>query len=83
MEVPVLATAVGGTPEVVRDGETGRLVPPRSPASLADALENFLREPAAWKEMAMRGRAMVERQFDFRARTRRLESIYNELAAGR
>lgn len=80
MDVPVLATRVGGTPEVIVDGETGRLVPPRSPEALADALEDFLTDSSSWKRMAKRGHTLVEQQFDFQARTRKLESIYTELA---
>lgn len=80
MEVPVLATRVGGTPEVVIDRETGRLVEPRSPSALADALADFLSAPSPWQDMARRGRKLVETQFDFAMRTRRLEAIYAELA---
>jgi glycosyltransferase involved in cell wall biosynthesis len=79
MEVPVLATRVGGTPEVIADGETGRLVPPRAPEALADALLDFLADRETWRRMAARGRTVVEREFDFAARTRRLETIYTEL----
>jgi glycosyltransferase involved in cell wall biosynthesis len=80
MEVPVLATGVGGTPEVVRDGVTGRLVAPRSPSLLAAAIIEFLSDPGPWMRMAARGRAMVESEFDFHARTRKLEAIYTRLA---
>jgi glycosyltransferase involved in cell wall biosynthesis len=80
MEVPVLATRVGGTPEVITDGDTGRLVPARAPEAMASAIEEFLGNTAAWKQMAERGKRMVERQFDFRARTRSIESIYAEMA---
>ena len=76
MEVPVLATRVGGTPEVVRDGETGRLVEPRDPEALAAALVEFAGDRANWKRLAVRGRELVERQFDFTSRTRALESVY-------
>jgi glycosyltransferase involved in cell wall biosynthesis len=79
MEVPVLATRVGGTPEVISDGETGRLISPQSPAALADAMIEFLSNPAPWREMAKRGRLHVEANFDFQARTRKLEAIYAEL----
>ena len=43
--VPVVGSRVGGIPEMVLDGETGRLVPPRDPAALADALETLLAAP--------------------------------------
>jgi len=82
MNVPVLATRVGGTPEVITDGETGRLVEPRSPAQLAAAITDFLAHRDAWLHMAERGRRMVEERFDFNARTRKLEAIYSTLSAG-
>ncbi len=44
--LPVVATRVGGIPEQVKDGETGCLVEPNSPAQLADAIEQLLRDPA-------------------------------------
>lgn len=81
MDVPVLATRVGGTPEIVTDGETGRLVEPRAPEALAAAIRDFLVNPSAWRDMARRGRETVETHFDFQARTRRLEAIYSALAA--
>ena len=83
MDVAVLATSVGGTPEVITDGETGRLVPARNPQALADQIEDFLLDSTAWKQMATRGRTMVERCFDFRSRTRTIETIYAELAEAR
>jgi glycosyltransferase involved in cell wall biosynthesis len=81
MEVPVLATHVGGTPEVVDDGETGRLVPPRAPEALAGAIIDFLSKPEPWKALVARARQVVEAKFNFTARTRGLEAIYSELLA--
>jgi len=85
MDVPVLATRVGGTPEVIADGVTGRLVPPHDPAAMAAAIEDFLAHRQAWAAMALRGHAAIGEQFDFRARTRRVEDLYTEVveAAGR
>jgi glycosyltransferase involved in cell wall biosynthesis len=82
MEVPVLATRVGGTPEIISDGETGRLVEPGSPEALASAIAEFLRDQRSWKEMAVRGRQVVESEFSFDARTRKLEAIYNAVSSG-
>lgn len=79
MEVPVLATNVGGTPEVIMDGETGRLVPPHSPEALARGILDFVADPEAWIRMAKRGQTAVQANFDFRARTRKLEAIYDEM----
>lgn len=81
--VPVLATAVGGTPDVLCDGETGRLVPARSPAAIAAGIGEFLDNPAAWRRMAARGAAVVAQEFGFDQRTRRLEQIYLELVESR
>jgi glycosyltransferase involved in cell wall biosynthesis len=79
MEVPVLATRVGGTPEVITDGETGRLVEAHAPAEMADRLVEFHADPASWRALAQRGRHVAATEFDFGARTRRLEGIYLEL----
>lgn len=81
MGVPVLATRVGGTPEVVEDGVTGRLVPAHSPASLAEAIAEFLDDPGTWRSRVAQARHTVETRFDFRARTKRLEGIYLEMMA--
>ncbi|MCP9456345.1 MAG: glycosyltransferase [Nitrospira sp.] len=82
MDVPVLATRVGGTPEVIIDGETGRLVEPHSPRALADGIVEFLSAPQAWKQMAAKGKERVVTHFDFEARTRKLEAIYKEVLRG-
>lgn len=62
--VPVVSTPVTGIPELVRDGLTGRIVPERSPAELADAMEKALNDPQNARKMAKAGRALVEREFD-------------------
>lgn len=82
MEVPVLATHVGGTPEVITDGVTGRLVLPHSPESLATGILEFLSCREFWSHMAREGRKVVEAQFNFQERTRKLESLYDELVCG-
>lgn len=79
MEVPLLATRVGGTPEVVTHRQTGVLVESRSPQALADGIIDFLAHQAEWRQMATQGRTMVERQFNFQVRTRAFEALYEEL----
>lgn len=76
MEVPVLATKVGGTPEVISDGETGRLIPPHSPEALAAGIVEFFANTEKWRRMASRGRDVVEANFNFKVRTHKLEAIY-------
>ncbi|HEX9554271.1 MAG TPA: glycosyltransferase [Streptosporangiaceae bacterium] len=57
--VAVVATTVSGIPEVVTDGETGRLVPPQRPDLLADALEQLLTDPAVRTRLGEAGRRFV------------------------
>jgi glycosyltransferase involved in cell wall biosynthesis len=74
--LPVVATAVGGTPEVVDDGRTGLLVPASDPAAMADAIERVLDEPDRAHAMGLAGRARVESHFDVHEMVRRYEDLY-------
>jgi glycosyltransferase involved in cell wall biosynthesis len=74
--LPVVATQVGGNPELVADGETGRLVPPRDPAALAQALLAVGADPAAGRGMGKAGRQRVERDFDVRRMVADYEELY-------
>ena len=60
---PVVATALAGVPELVLDGETGRLVSPGDPLALADALAGFLRDPDRRAACGHAGRLRLERHF--------------------
>jgi glycosyltransferase involved in cell wall biosynthesis len=83
MQVPVVATDVGGTGEVVRDGESGILVPPRDAERLAAAVQGLLAAPERWPTMGRRGREIVERGFSARAMVREMEGLYDRLLAER
>lgn len=61
--LPVIATREGAIPEIVADGETGFLVPPREPALLADRVERLLADPELRRNMGERGRARYEARF--------------------
>lgn len=63
MEVPVVATDVGGTADAVADGEVGYLVPPRDPDALAMAIRTLLDDEEVRREMGTKGRRRVLRQF--------------------
>ncbi len=76
----VVATRVGGNPEVVADGETGLLVPARNPDALADAVLGLLRDPERGRRMGEAGRRRVERAFDVRRMVADYENLYRELA---
>jgi glycosyltransferase involved in cell wall biosynthesis len=73
---PVVVTAVGDLPSVVRDGEAGRVVPPRDPAALAAALAELLADPARAAEMGARGRALVAERYSLRAMIAQHEALY-------
>jgi glycosyltransferase involved in cell wall biosynthesis len=74
--LPVVATRVGGNPEVVRDGATGLLVPPRDAMRLAEAIRTVLRDPPAARRLGLAGRRRVEQFFDVRGMVARYEALY-------
>jgi glycosyltransferase involved in cell wall biosynthesis len=61
--LPIVATRVGGIPELVTDGENGRLVAPANPEALAYALQQMVDDPEASAKMGQRGRERMEEQF--------------------
>ena len=74
---PVVATPVGGTPELVVDGETGLLVPPRDPAALAAAIRSLLSDPARARELGRAGHERAAREFSETAMTMRVLEVYD------
>ncbi len=76
---PVAATTVGVIPEMVEDGVTGRLVPPRDPAALAEAIAALLEDPERAAKMGAAGRERAEKVFSRRAFARRLSVILDSL----
>jgi glycosyltransferase involved in cell wall biosynthesis len=81
--VPVVATRVGGTPEVIDDGEHGLLVPPSDPQALADAISRVLGDPFLAAKLGANGRRRVAQEFSFEAVVRRTEDLYRELLAAK
>jgi len=77
--LPVVATSVGGTPEVVVDGETGLLVPPRDPVALADAMQKLLEDRTMTDAFGRAGRARVETHFGEGLMLRQVESLLDRL----
>jgi len=79
MGVPVVGTNAGGLPEIIVDGETGYLVPPRSPEELGRAILALLRKPALRKEMGKKGQRRVKDRFDFLKNIGVLEQQFQRL----
>ena len=79
MARPVVATAVDGTPEVVRDGHSGRLVPAADPTALARALCELLGDPERARGMGQAGRALVLERFDLARQVEATARVYRSL----
>lgn len=80
---PVVVTATGGSPEIVRDGVEGFLVRPRDPRQLARRLDVLLDSPGLAREMGRRGRQRLEKEFTRDLMLDRTEQVYRQaLAAG-
>jgi glycosyltransferase involved in cell wall biosynthesis len=78
--VPVVATRVGGTPEIVRDGDTGMLVEPRQPVAIARAIAHLAERPVSSVTMGAAARARVERYYDLNRMVDQYVEIYHSLA---
>jgi glycosyltransferase involved in cell wall biosynthesis len=78
--LPVVASAVGGVPEAVRDGETGTLVPPGDSAALAHALRRLVSDPALRDRLGEAGRRRVEREFSLERFEREHLDLYRKRA---
>jgi alpha-maltose-1-phosphate synthase len=75
----VVASAVGGIPEVVSDGETGLLVPPDNPGALADALGALIADPARAAALGRAGRERAVGEFGWQAVAAQTAALYAEL----
>jgi sugar transferase (PEP-CTERM/EpsH1 system associated) len=77
--LPVVATRVGGTPDVVVDGKTGLLVAPADVTLLAHAIERLLQDPSLRQQMGRAGRARVERNFSIEQNVAQTQALYEQL----
>jgi glycosyltransferase involved in cell wall biosynthesis len=79
MELPVVATRVHGIPDVVQDGVTGLLVPPRDTEALADAIARLAADAELRVAMGRAGRAFVEARYRWEENTAQMERLYRSL----
>ncbi len=79
--LPVVATRVGGVPDLIEHGLNGLLVEPGDPHVLAEAIDTLLRNPEQARAMGERGQERRRSEFDLDVTVRRLEALYEELLA--
>ena len=80
---PVVATRVGGIPEMIEHGVHGLLVEPRNPEALAAAIGEILRLPDRGRELGAKGRERQRQQFSIEAMVQRVQALYEELIEAR
>jgi len=78
VSLPVVATSISGTPELVIDGQTGLLVPPRDAQAIEVAILKLYRDPELGKRLALEGRAKVLREFDLAHNVARLHRLFTQ-----
>ncbi len=79
MEIPVVTSRIGGLPEVVQDGVTGFLVPPRDVNALAERIERLATDENLRKQMGKAGREFVMKNYDWNEMAKSMERLYDSL----
>jgi len=79
--LPVVATNVGGNPELVEEGVTGLLIPPANPVVMASALQNYIDEPEKIKIHGLAGRRRVEEKFSMQVMVNSYLHMYDDVMA--
>ncbi|VAX36128.1 FIG00929567: hypothetical protein [hydrothermal vent metagenome] len=77
--LPIVATAVGGNPEIVEEGNTGMLVPSAHPKKLAEAIITMCQQQSHWQTMGEQGRERVATHFEIRRMIKDYEKLYLEI----
>lgn len=80
--IPVVTTQHSGIPELVRDGESGFLVPERDADALAEKLAYLIEHPETWSRMGIKGRSQVEQHYNINTLNDRLVEIFQQVQAG-
>jgi teichuronic acid biosynthesis glycosyltransferase TuaC len=80
---PIVATRVGGTPEIVKSGETGLLVNPKDPVALADAIRTLLHDPPLAAALAQRAWSFAQQNLSWNGNARKMLQRYEALTTVR
>jgi glycosyltransferase involved in cell wall biosynthesis len=73
---PCIATDVTGIPEIIRDDETGLIVPQHDPSGLSEAIEDLLRDESRRVRLAVNARRLIEKQFDVHRNAEEMRSLF-------
>ncbi len=82
MAKPVIATRVGGVPELVRHDETGLLVPPSDVRSLAQAIFDLLQDQARRERLARAGQRLISEEFSAERMAQAYQEVYEQAWGG-
>ena len=80
--VPIVATNIGGIPEIITNGVDGILIPAENSQAIADTLAELLNNPDKLKALANKGHDKVADKFEFEVMTRKYEEVYEDLISG-
>lgn len=83
VKCPIVATDVGGVPEVILDGVTGILVPPKDPAQLAKGILKLIKDPQLSARLAESGYQRLKTLFDIQNTVSKMELLYSDLVIAR
>jgi glycosyltransferase involved in cell wall biosynthesis len=81
LQVPTIATDVGGFPDIVQDGETGWLVPPGSPEALASAIADVIANPLEARRRAIRGQELAHNMLNIQQNAKDVITAYEQVVA--
>ena len=77
--LPVVATAVGGNPELIDEGRTGQLVPASDPQAMAQAMLRYYADPAACRKHGLEGRRKAQCDFSMTAMVNNYMTLYEQI----
>lgn len=79
MEIPIITSDISGIKELVEDGETGILVPPKNPKAIANAISKLYKNRISRNRMGKQGREKIEKDFNIKIEAKRIEKISKEV----
>lgn len=77
--LPIIATAVGGLPEILQDGKSALLIPPRQPGTLARVMMDLMDDQPLQRRIGAEAQRFIEEEYSLRAATLRVQSVYKEM----